>query len=51
MDFDDIIAKRRSIRSYTDRDVPDALVAKLLAYGHAAPSARQPAPVGVHRRA
>ena len=39
MDFDDIISKRRSIRSYTDRDVPDALVTKLLAYGHAAPSA------------
>jgi nitroreductase len=39
MTFDEIIAKRRSIRSYADRDVPDTLITKLLEYGHAAPSA------------
>ena len=39
MDFDEVIARRRSIRTYSDRDVPEALIMKLLAYGHAAPSA------------
>jgi len=39
MTFAEIIAERRSIRSYTDQDVPDALITKLLGYGHAAPTA------------
>jgi len=38
MDFDTVVRARRSIRSYTDQDVPDAVISKLLAYGHAAPS-------------
>lgn len=39
MDFDTVVKKRRSIRSYSDRNVPDAIIKKLLEYGHAAPSA------------
>jgi nitroreductase len=39
MDFDTVVMQRRSIRSYTDREVPAALINRLLAYGHAAPSA------------
>lgn len=38
MDFDTVVKKRRSIRSYTEREVPDSLIRTLLAYGHAAPS-------------
>lgn len=39
MDFETVVMKRRSIRSYTGQDVSDTLVKKLLEYGHAAPSA------------
>ncbi|MCU0522249.1 MAG: nitroreductase family protein [Anaerolineae bacterium] len=39
MEFDRVIARRRSIRSYEDRDVDDDAIGLLLAYGHAAPSA------------
>jgi nitroreductase len=39
MDFDDVVAKRRSIRSYEDRDVPEEMINQLLAYGHQAPTA------------
>ncbi len=38
MEFDEVIARRRSIRSYEDRDVDDDVIARLLAYGHQAPS-------------
>jgi nitroreductase len=39
MNFETIVMKRRSIRSYTDQDVPDEMIQKLLAYGHTAPTA------------
>jgi len=39
MDFDQVIAKRRSIRAYQAKEVPESLITKLLEYGHQAPSA------------
>lgn len=39
MDFDSIVFKRRSIRTFLDKDVSDEQIHKLLQYGHAAPSA------------
>lgn len=39
MDYDEVIAGRRSIRSYLDRDVDDDAITLLLSYGHQAPSA------------
>jgi nitroreductase len=39
MNFETIVMTRRSVRAYQDRDVSDAIVKKLLDYGHAAPTA------------
>ena len=39
MEFDQVITRRRSIRAYEDRVVDDGVIARLLAYGHQAPSA------------
>jgi nitroreductase len=39
MDVEQVVYARESIRSFQGRDVPEELVQKLLAYGHAAPSA------------
>ena len=38
MDFEQVVFGRRSVRAFTDADVPDALVHRLIAYGHCAPS-------------
>lgn len=38
MDFEQVVFGRRSVRAFTDADVPDALVRRLIAYGHCAPS-------------
>lgn len=39
MKFDKVIARRRSVRSYEDRNIDDDMITLLLAYGHQAPSA------------
>jgi len=39
MEFDKVIARRRSVRSYEDRDIDDDVITLLLSYGHQAPSA------------
>jgi len=38
MEFQDLASKRRSIRSYTDREVPGELISQLLDAAHWAPS-------------
>ncbi len=38
MEFEQAVFSRRSIRTFTDRDVTDEQVKQLIAYGHAAPS-------------
>jgi nitroreductase len=39
VEFDDVIRKRRMVRAYQDRPVDDAIVQKILAHAHQAPSA------------
>ena len=39
MEFDDIIRRRKMIRQYQARPIPDKLIDKLIANGHRAPSA------------
>ena len=38
MDFEQVVFARRSIRAFTDADVPDELLRRLISYGHCAPS-------------
>ncbi len=38
MEFDDVIFSRRSVRKFTEREVTEEQVKRLIAYGHCAPS-------------
>ena len=40
MEFKELIAKRRSVRKFTDREVPREVVDRILAEALSAPSAR-----------
>jgi nitroreductase len=44
MDVYDAIRKRRAVRTYTDRQVPDELLDRLLRHALAAPPAAVPRP-------
>jgi len=44
MDFYEVIKKRRSIRAYQDREVPDDVLRKILEAARLAPSAKNRQP-------